>query len=561
MVIGRFAIPELPTVEEVLRFPVLAKGDPVVVGGREGLARRVRWVHVSEVPDIAQLLRGGEMMLTTGVALPTAPRELAAYVEGLANANVAALVVGLGPRFSDPLPSAMIEAADRRNLALVALRRKTAFVDVTEDVHAALVDVQIRELQSLESIHILFGDLAVQGATMDVVLRQAARLSGYAIVLENLSHQLLDYASADRDSADVVAEWAEFTRRPSPPERRTSYDPQSGWLTTAVGARGEDWGRLILMTGSAGDRTAVAGVEPLMMLPHSIIVLLERAASTLALIRLVDRERDVVEQHSHRSLLREMIARGRLDRDVEAEAAALDVPIRGRDLIALGLRAAASAEDGRVGAPPRRISLQVLENLRGMNRPALVGEVDDDTVGALVPHVRGERPSDIIDRIAAGLARDDLDVLITVAGPASGVENARAMLREVVDLGRAALATGTPKRVIRAVDLGARGLVARFRDDPHMQRYAENHLGPLIDYDQQNDTDLLGLLEHFLQAGRNKTIASKAAFVSRPWMHEQLRRVGVILRVDLEDEDTCVSLQLAVMIHRMQSGGVPPRER
>jgi hypothetical protein len=32
----------------------------------------VRWVHVSELADIATLLRGGELVLTTGIALPSA---------------------------------------------------------------------------------------------------------------------------------------------------------------------------------------------------------------------------------------------------------------------------------------------------------------------------------------------------------------------------------------------------------------------------------------------------------------------------------------------------------
>lgn len=556
MVNLRLAISELPTVDEVLHFPVLKKGDPVVVAGRDGLVRRVRWVHVSEIPDIAPLLRGGEMLLTTGVALPAAPQALADYVERLADANVAAIVVGLGPRFSDPLPQAMLDAANRRNVALVALRRKTAFVDVTEDVHSALVDVQVRELQSSESIHVLFSDLAVQGATMDTVLRQAARLSGYAVVLENLSHQLLDYDPADRDSADVVGEWAEFTRRHRTPTR-TSYDPQSGWLTTTVGARGEDWGRLNLMTGSAGDRTAVAGVEPLTMLPHSLIMLLERAASTLALIRLVDRERDVAEQYTHRSLLTALFSRGALDRDIEGEAAALDVPLRGRSLLALGFRA---ADGGTRIDSARRISLAVLEVLRSLGRPALVGELDADTVGALIPHSRTNRPADLIERIMTGLKRDDLDVLVTVAGPETGLENARLMLREVVDLSRAALVTGTTKRLVRSVDLGVRGLVARFQDDPQFQRFAETHLGTLIDYDQQNDTDLMRLLEHFLQAGRNKTSAAKEAFVSRPWMHEQLRRIAAILDADLEDEETCMSLQLALVVHRMQSRRLPRAE-
>jgi len=37
-------------------------------------AARVRWVHVLELADAAHLLQGGELVLTTGVALPANPR-------------------------------------------------------------------------------------------------------------------------------------------------------------------------------------------------------------------------------------------------------------------------------------------------------------------------------------------------------------------------------------------------------------------------------------------------------------------------------------------------------
>ena len=45
-------------------------GSPRLVAGEDGLDRPVRWVHVAEVPDIATLLRGGELVLTTGIGLP-----------------------------------------------------------------------------------------------------------------------------------------------------------------------------------------------------------------------------------------------------------------------------------------------------------------------------------------------------------------------------------------------------------------------------------------------------------------------------------------------------------
>lgn len=63
----------LPTIADVLALDTVRRGNPRVVAGADRLDTRVRWVHVGEVTDIAQLLRGGELVLTTGIALPDDP--------------------------------------------------------------------------------------------------------------------------------------------------------------------------------------------------------------------------------------------------------------------------------------------------------------------------------------------------------------------------------------------------------------------------------------------------------------------------------------------------------
>ena len=125
-----------PTVADVLALEQVRQGLPAVVAGEENLDRRVRWAHVSELADIAGLLRGGELILTTGVALPSDDADLAAYVADLDNVGVAGLVVELGRRYAKALPPALVRAAQGRGLPLVALHRETRFVSITEAVHA-----------------------------------------------------------------------------------------------------------------------------------------------------------------------------------------------------------------------------------------------------------------------------------------------------------------------------------------------------------------------------------------------------------------------------------------
>ncbi len=52
------------TVAEILRLDVVQRGRPEVVAGAENLDRPVRWVHISEQPDVAEYLMGGELLLS-----------------------------------------------------------------------------------------------------------------------------------------------------------------------------------------------------------------------------------------------------------------------------------------------------------------------------------------------------------------------------------------------------------------------------------------------------------------------------------------------------------------
>ena len=68
------------TVDDVLRMAPLRSADPVVVAGHDHLDRPVRWVHSTELVDIGPLLRGGDLVLTTGIARPGTEEALTCFV-------------------------------------------------------------------------------------------------------------------------------------------------------------------------------------------------------------------------------------------------------------------------------------------------------------------------------------------------------------------------------------------------------------------------------------------------------------------------------------------------
>jgi len=128
------------TLREVLDLDVVRRGVPSVVAGAARLDTPVRWVHAVELTDIGRLLRGGELVLSTGIALPDSPTALAGYVAALAEVGIAGLAVELGRRYATALPPALVAAAEARSLPLIELRREVAFIEITEAVHRRIID-------------------------------------------------------------------------------------------------------------------------------------------------------------------------------------------------------------------------------------------------------------------------------------------------------------------------------------------------------------------------------------------------------------------------------------
>src|SRR6516162_1577659 len=385
----------LPSLSEVLAMDVCRRGRPAVVAGADRLDVPVRWVHAIEVTDVAQLLRGGELVLSTGIALPDDERLLAAYITELAGIGVAGLAVELGRRYAGSLPPALITAARQAGLPLIAFEHEVAFIEITEAVHARIIDAQLDELRVSERLHEMFTELSVAGASAEEVVRQAAALAGRPVILADLSHRVLAFSPGGGDPGQLLSGFAARSRSVRL-SGRTAYDEASGWLVTPVGARGEDWGRVIL----------VCSVPP----SPTDIVLIERAATTLALGRLLTRHRESLERQAHRTLISGIISQAHAD---PAEAAvrsrALGVPVDGRQLIAMVLRLRDPVGTaGPLGVSAHARVLDIADAAAAACRaeriPSLVGTLDDARAGAMLSVSPRADPDRVLHDLAARIA-------------------------------------------------------------------------------------------------------------------------------------------------------------
>ena len=541
------------TLREVLDLDVVRRGRPQVMAAAHRLDASVRWVHASELADVGRLLRGGELLLSTGIALPDSAVGLADYVAGLAGAGVTGLAIELGRRYTGTLPAALVGAAQAHGLPLIAFGREVPFVEITEAVHARIIDAQLTQLRAAERIHETFTELSVAGAPAEQILRSAGQLAGRPLILADLSYQVLALSHGRTDPRRLLDGFARRARAACEGQPRTFYAQAPGWLVTTVGARGEDWGRLFL----------VCDVPPA---PEDT-VLVERAATTLALGRLLTRQAESLERQAHRTLISAIIEQSDADpAEAEARARAMSVPVTGRQLVAAVVRIPDAGPGLSAHAAVLGVAEAVADACRDTRVPALVGSLDDVRAGALLSlpeHADTDEALNALSarltaRLSSGPPGERLGhrpggptaLVIGTGPPATTLADVRRSFLDAREVADVAIRHPDGRPYYRLPDLRLRGLLHLLRDDPRVQAFAEREIGTLLGYDAAHGTHLVSDLALYLEAGGNKAAAARRAHLARPTFYQRLRLIERVLGVSLAEPESRASLHVALLTLR-----------
>ncbi|MGX5207537.1 PucR family transcriptional regulator [Streptomyces violaceus] len=525
------------TIEEVLRLPVLVEGMPRVLAGESHLNRAVRWVHVTELLNPADFLEGGELVLTTGMPYPEDASELRDYVDQLADVGAAGLIVELGHRYRK-VPEELVAACRAREVPLVELARGVRFIDVTQTVHALILDGQGALLRRGRDIQDIFTALTLRGAGPEELVHTTAELTGAPVVLEDLTHRVLMCELLGRPYEPVVSAWSRRSRAAPTLEKITPSGPE-GWLIAPVQDPHGPWGRLVLLEGRLN-------AEPD---PEHVLVL-ERAAVALTMARLAGPA--WWERLAHRSVLRDLYERRfRSPADARARAEALGLPAFGHRLFAVLIRHTHTGHD-------EHLDERIAKALAQTGIRALTGETAPGRIGVLLALAQASAWQPVAERIGR-LAREELGPEAVVAvGP--GVTDLSGIARswQEAEQTAEAITPASPERWFYVpADVELPELLGVLRKDTRLQRYAERQLIRLIEHDDRNSGDLLPALRAYLTAAGNKSVAAKRAGMSRQAYYQRLHTIERLLGCDLESGLQRTSLHVAVLVLDAGEAAVP----
>ncbi|UNS95209.1 PucR family transcriptional regulator ligand-binding domain-containing protein [Streptomyces tubbatahanensis] len=463
--------------------------------------RSISWVSTTELPDPLPFLRGGELVLSTGM-LERKDAEWHRLAHRLAELPVAALCFGTG-LVHRSVPHAVVEAAEEAGLALVSSPVEVPFVQISHWVAERIFAERYDAVRAAVTLQ-------------DELVRELTSGHGFRGLLRRLHRQLGAGALAVVDPAGLVL---------------SRFPASSAWPDATQG-------RLVDEAGTAVP-VSVADVPVAWLCtrrPAEQRELLSFATSILGL-----------EVARHQAVLtgrRELL--GQLLEDVVHRTVSEGEARRRLSSYGISTEAHHAVVVARIVGDPDR-----LRTLPWTLRPLLEREGDrlptaliDDTVTVLVPEGADAEAS--AHMVARHLAMVDRHVHVGVSEARRGVPGLRTGYFEARQGAQAG------PGVHRASPLSITGLLMGNLELP-LHDLGRAVLAPLLRYDEEHHAELTATLRTYLAHDCAPAATAEALTLHRNSLRYRLRLVEQLTGRDLGRLANRMELWLA--LSALEAGG------
>lgn len=533
------------TVADLLDLPSLRRARPEVVSGAGAIAAQpVRWVHTSEIFEIAPLLKGGEVLLTTGLGLvAVSPDARRSYIADLARVGVAALVLELGRTFPE-VPAEVVSEAARVGLPLVLLHGVVPFIEVTEAAHSRILGGELAELQAAAAVREqLLGALA-ENRGLAAFIGAVSEAAGCPAGLTTTAGELVAGAERAPDPAGIGDDSISGASGDSIDTRHEQGRVLPDEHTAIVTVGGEAWGSLSLHPAPAPEPGSPGAA--------ALRAVLEVAVPLVAVEVSRSGGAPVSRHQAGADLLRDMVT-GRYvsTGELASRAVGAGLVVRpGQKAIAVCVHPrAARTSASSVVIAARAVASRVYG-------AALVAEHEGDvligvstlprelrrSLARFAEELEGELRSTVGGGVivSAGSPVDDVPALVSVFPSA----------RETAALAARLTPSAT---VVLAADFALYQLLVSLVDDEALESFVTGQLGALLAHDARTGAGLVMTLDTYLGSGLSKTRTAETLGIRRQTLYGRLERIASLLGgLDLDNRERRTALDLALVSWRLR---------
>ncbi|QTH59228.1 PucR family transcriptional regulator [Corynebacterium hindlerae] len=521
------------SIDWILNLPMLQAANARYIGSPQHSGRHIKWVHIVESHRSAQLLRGEELVLATGIGWGDTEETLNKVVTAIWEAGATCLLIELGGHWNE-IPPIILTRCIELGLPLIATQRELRFVALTEAVHHELLSRSVEKSTAMNEVSRQFALLNQEQASVNQVVEQAAKFLKCPVVLEDPMHRIIAY-SLGLEEKSILNNWQDqlLTSRPDVSREISGKI----WFFIDIQARGTHWGRLLYC-----GRTKSPATGRFILRQAAVALTVERLSST--------------EPHGWSDVAEANILNALLAPDAEPKKVLENrgMPVAGDNYVVcrLSLNSERTIETSMIREELRKLLVSnkpLIAEISGLRNEWIVLFVcRDDANPAELGRAMAERLTHTLGVAGKNIVLLDKVTSSELASFTSEMWNLDTSTTQVRLSKKARGQTSHEIEVFGIERNQLDRLLRKLRNDVRVQEFCQSRIGELMAADRENGTEYFATLKAVLAEPSSRTVAADRLHISRSALYNRIESIERKLGVQLSDPDTAFALAIATRV-------------
>lgn len=526
----------------------------LVAGNDSVIHKNVTGVTIVEAPDIAEWIKGGELLLTSLYNFHSDFDRQKEMVTKLAAKGAAGLIVKIS-RFVKDVPEVIIEAGNQFGLPIFELPGDVKYIDILYPVMCELFNRQVTILEHYKKCHSRFIDLSLNEGTLEDILKELSNIIRQPVMLLNHDYKIINASSPQYLSANQPA------LKMNHLESSSSLDFYSQKIELTKDGAIVDADMiitpLIILDYIKVYLAIEASNKPLSELDY---VAIETAVSNISLSLVKQKAIQEIEYRFKNDIIDDLI-QGRYvtETDIEARAKAVGWDLnQSLVVILVQLRHIGPGKDfleeKNVFRRKESISriLMVINNTAShyIKNPIIISKSDRFIILFPTKEIHSNSIKRFSDELHSNIKLQipNVSTCIGIGTNSKKISEVKKSYIEANDAASFGKMVYGDDVVIEYDQLGVYRLLCQFQDPEDLKRFIHPALLKLYKYDTDKNNDLIKTLEVYLSNNANAKKSAEELFIHYKTVQYRINRIKEIMGIEFEDKIYKLEIEMGLKI-------------
>ena len=529
--------------------------DTKVVAGEGAIASKtVQGITIIEAPDIADWIKGGEVLLTSLYSIQEDEEKQKEMTIKLAQKNASALLIKVS-RFIQEVPRGILEIGEQWGLPIIQIPGAIKYVDIMYPVMSELFNKQVTYLEHYRKCHERFIELALRNRDLKDIAKELKDIVHQPVIIYGRDLETLAYTDADFQRIISLKD------RPKPLTRNSKwnfYRQEAGFESNDTTTRSLVITPVMMLEQVKAYLAVVERDRPLNELD---CIAMETAGTNASLEQIKELAVAEVEYKFKNEIIEDIITdRYKTEEDMYQRGKSVGWNLKkAYSMIVVQLN---NYNDYFV----KKKAMSTLGEITGRIQRI----IDQTAVHYTKAHIVINKSSNFLilypmeKKVESGIKKFAKElqenvkheiplssITIGIGGIASQLREIRRSYQEATDAVSFGQMVYGDECVVKYDELGVYKLLCKYQDIDTLREFVHPALLKLYQYNADKNNELIETLEIYLAYNGNAKITAEKLFIHYKTVLYRINRIKEIMEIDFEDKERKLEIEVGVKIIRL----------